>query len=300
MKAFLVVNGFLDSKKFDEIYGLLFEAFKKRKIDLEIKKNDEFIIDFENNSINFELPDFVLFWDKDILLAKLFENLKVKVFNNANSILLCDNKRLTALKLCENKVPIPKTIIAPKTFENVGYTKTDFIENVCKKLGLPLIIKEAYGSFGKQVYLAKSVEDAKNIVRNINGKEFLFQEYVGYKFGQDIRANVVGNKVICAIKRFNENDFRSNVSNGGKMEKISLDKEFEKIAIKAVRALQLDFAGVDILTNEDGKPLICEINSNPHFKSSLDCTGVNLAEYIADYVLGKVQKQGSNLVKKDD
>ena len=72
------------------------------------------------------------------------------------------------------------------------------------------------------------------------------------------------------------------------MKKIELSKDMEAIAIAATEAIGLDFAGVDVLFGNDG-PIVCEVNSNPHFKSSLECTGVDMSEKIIEYIVEKIR-----------
>lgn len=280
MKAWLIVNGFVDSKKFTELYGYLSRAAGRHGIELEIKTSDSFATPIGEGFG--ELPDFVLFWDKDIHLARRLESEGVRLFNTAEAIGICDNKILTAITLA-GKVVTPRTVIAPKTFEGVGYNSPGFIENATRVLGLPLIIKEAYGSFGAQVYLAKTLDEAKKIVTSLGHKDFIMQEFIAESKGRDVRVNVVGGHVVSAMERYNENDFRSNISNGGSMRKINLCPEMEKAAIDAAESIGLDFAGVDVLFGKDG-PIVCEVNSNPHFKSSLECTGVDMSEKIIEYI----------------
>ena len=110
------------------------------------------------------------------------------------------------------------------------------------------------------------------------------QEFVASSKGKDIRINVVGNKAVVSMLRENDNDFRSNISSGGHGEKYEPKPEYLDLAVKAAQALSLDFAGVDVLFGEDG-PIICEVNSNPQFASTLKATGVNLADYIVEYIL---------------
>jgi ribosomal protein S6--L-glutamate ligase/gamma-F420-2:alpha-L-glutamate ligase len=99
---------------------------------------------------------------------------------------------------------------------------------------------------------------------------------------------VVGGRVVSAMERYNDNDFRSNITNGGSMRKIEIGEDIKTAAIKACEAIGLDFAGVDILFGNDG-PIVCEVNSNPHFKSSLECTGVDMSEEILDYIVEKLR-----------
>ena len=282
MKGWLIVNGFVASNKFHEIYSYLSGAAARRKIDLEMRTSDSFATPVGEKICKDLRPDFVLFWDKDIHLASRLEGEGIRLFNSASAIEICDNKILTAKALC-GKVPTPRTIISPKTFEGVGYNTLNFVENATRVLGLPLIIKEEYGSFGAQVYLAKTLDDTRNIVKSLGYKGFVMQEFIKKSEGRDVRVNVVGGKIVSAMERYNENDFRSNISNGGSMRGIELPKEFAEAAVKTCQIIGLDFAGVDILFGKDG-PVVCEVNSNPHFKSSLECTGVDMSEEIMKYI----------------
>lgn len=287
MKAWLIVNGFVDSNKFNELYGYLSRAAARHNIALEIKASDSFTRPVGERICGEDRPDFVLFWDKDIHLARRLEKEGLRLFNSAGAIEICDNKILTAVAL-DGKVKTPRTIISPKTFEGVGYKRQEFVKNATRVLGLPLIIKEAYGSFGAQVYLANTLDEAKEIVTSLGHKDFIMQEFIAESRGRDVRVNVVGGRVVSAMERYNEKDFRSNISNGGSMKKIDLGKDMEAVAIAATEAIGLDFAGVDVLFGKDG-PTVCEVNSNPHFKSSLECTGVDMSEKIIDYILEQIK-----------
>ena len=277
IKGWLVVNGFLNSNKFNEIYDWLKAAFEKRGHTIEVYTNTELA---SVDDIRYK-PDFVLFWDKDIPLAKRLEKIGLKLFNSSKAIENCDNKALTYIEL-ENKVPMPETIIAPMTYRNIGYNNTDFVSDAIKKLGLPLVIKECYGSFGQQVYLAESTDEALNIVRNTR-EPLIFQKFIAESRGRDIRINMVGGKAVAAMMRYNKSDFRANITNGGSMVPYTPDEKETALAEKVCKILELDFGGVDILFSERG-PLVCEVNSNAHFKNIYDCTGVNVADCIVEHV----------------
>ena len=208
----------------------------------------------------------------------------IRLFNNSRAINLCDNKILMYQELSKNGVTIPRTFIAPKTFEGLNYSKRVFLNSVIKEIGWPIIIKEAYGSFGEQVYLANNFEETNKIIDCIGYKDFLIQEFITSSKGRDIRINVVGDQAVASMLRENKNDFRSNISNGGNGTNYSPKQEYIDLAVKAKQALGLDFAGVDVLFGENG-PIICEINSNPQFASTLKATGINLADEIVEYIL---------------
>ena len=285
MKGYLVVNSFMKTEKFISLYEMLSNAFKNRGVSLEIKQALD--ISLEINKPLKEKVDFVIFWDKDIYLAERLENNGVRLFNSKRAVALCDNKILMYQALAFNGVKIPKTLVAPKTFEGLNYHDRSFLKEAERVLGYPMVIKEAYGSFGEQVYLAKDEKAANEIIDKIGYKDFLMQEYIASSKGRDIRINVVGNKPIVSMLRENKNDFRSNISNGGTGSLFQPEQAYLDLAVKAVKALGLDFAGVDVMFGEDG-PIICEVNSNPQFASTLKATGINLADYIADYILNNL------------
>ena len=282
MNCWLVVNTFMDKSKFKNLYELLSNAFLKHDISLQIKRAED--ISLEAGKEIKDKPDFAIFWDKDIYLAERLEAQGIKLFTPSSAINLCDNKILMYQELANKGVIIPRTFIAPKTFEGLNYSKRDFLNNAINKIGFPMIVKEAYGSFGEQVYLANDKESLNKIVDSIGYKDFLLQEFIASSKGKDIRVNVVGDNAIVSMLRENDNDFRSNISSGGHCAKYDPKPEYLDLAVKASKALGLDFAGVDVLFGEDG-PIICEVNSNPQFASTLKATGINLADYIADYIL---------------
>ncbi len=285
MKAWLVVNSFMDNQKFINLYELLSVALRKQNVSLEIKNASDISLEVGERIQN--KPDFAIFWDKDIYLAERLENEGVRLFNSARAVLLCDNKILMYQELAGKGIRIPRTFIAPKTFEGLNYSKRDFLNNVIKVIGFPIVVKEAYGSFGEQVYLANDEKSLNDIINQIGYKDFLMQEFIASSKGRDIRINVVGNKAVVSMLRQNDNDFRSNISSGGHGEKYEPNKEYLELAVKAAHALGLDFAGVDVLFGEDG-PIICEVNSNPQFASTLKATGVNLADHIVEYILSNI------------
>lgn len=287
MRGWLVVNGFLQSNKFSELYAYLQKAAIGEGIDLSIKTATELFFALDEGVCGAEKPDFALFWDKDYTLAKRLEQEGVAVFNSAESVRICDDKALTAVAL-QGKVRMPKTLLAPKTFEGVGYGDGGFLQVAIERLGFPMVVKEACGSFGKQVYLVEDEAELKALVAGFGYKPFLLQEFIVSSRGRDVRINVVGDRVFCAILRENSSDFRSNITGGGVGTAYTPTKAQAEIALTACREIGLDFAGVDVLFGEDDLPILCEVNSNPHFKSTFDCTGLDMSVAIMRYVKEKL------------
>ena len=273
----MVVNAFLHTTKFDELYHILLNSARECGMELSVMTNAELAPIVDSAEFIPAVYDFVLFWDKDVALAMQLEQRNLPVFNSADSILRCDDKALTYLTLKRAGLPMPRTILAPKTFPTVGYTTTAFVDEAAERLGFPLVLKECFGSFGQQVYLFDDLESLRAKVVSLAGTPMLFQELVEESRGRDMRVNVVGDRVVASIRRYSLNgDFRSNLTLGGGMEAYTPAPAEAELALSAARELGLTFAGVDVLFGKDG-PLICEVNSNAHFKTTLACTGVNMA-----------------------
>ncbi len=273
MNGLLVVNHYLKGEKFDTLENHLIATAKDMGISLEVKTNVELACEDSPKA------DFVLFWDKDVNLAKRLENEGLAVFNSSSSIALCDDKAKTYLSLF-GRVKQPKTLVAPLRFNNGDLSS--FVSDAAKKLGLPVVFKECFGSFGEQVFLCKSEEE---IISRISEKPFILQEFITQSAGRDKRLEVVGGKVVCAARRENKNDFRSNVTNGGEMLGVLASKEEKALAVKACEVLGLDFGGVDIL---DGG-YVCEVNSNAHIINIMKSTGVDIAPMIFEHILERIK-----------
>lgn len=263
MKGILAVNHFLNTNKYNELHTALCQSAEKEGIDLEIKTNLEL-------SLQQAECDFVLFWDKDIDLARKMEKNGLPVFNRADAIEKCDSKARTYIELL-GIVPQPKTIIAPKTYFEVDFS--EFAKAAAEQLGLPLVFKECFGSFGEQVFLCNTVDD---ILSHISTRPFILQEFIKNSAGHDKRLEVVGGQVVAAMERSNEIDFRANITNGGKMKPYTPSDDEIKLAVSACEKLGLDFGGVDLL---DGG-IVCEVNSNAHIINIMKCTNIDIAKLI--------------------
>ena len=215
------------------------------------------------------------------------------VYTPSSSIAISRSRdKLRSLQLLSKAgVGIPKTVFSRNS--------TDIDDLIEKLGGTPVIIKLARGTHGNGVVLAESKKAAKSVLQafyltNEDGTNVLLQEFVKESAGTDIRAFVVGNRVVASMKRRSlDDDFRSNLHKGGEGTKIKLTDEETKMAIKAAKAMGLSIAGVDLMRSERG-PLILEVNASPGFGIE-KVTGRNVAGAIIDYV-ERNAKRGS---KKD-
>ena len=284
LSGWLVVNSFLDSPKFEEIYARLIRAFSLRGVALARKGNAE-LVSVLGHPIT-DLPDFALFWDKDIPLARHLEHLGLRLFNRAQAIARCDDKAETALVLEQGGIAQPKTVIAPLKFTSDPYPNDGFLDSAAGQIGFPLVMKERVGSFGAQVSLVRNVDEMRAILRCRPAASWLFQEYIATSFGRDLRIQTLGGKAVAAAARFGApGDFRSNVTAGGRMEPIDPPRSFKELAVRTAEVLGLDFAGIDLLYGEGETPLVCEVNSNAHFVNLDNALGIRFEEMLADYVI---------------
>ena len=283
MNGWLIVNSFVKWDKFSEIYELLLNAGRKVGVSLEMKTSSDIFCSVQSSFSDLELPDFAIFWDKDILLARRLEKMGLRLFNSSESIETCDDKGQTAIALLDGGIRTPKTFLSPKAYPAFGCTDMAFLRKAEEALGYPMVIKENRGSFGQQVHLVNNSYEAERLIASFKEHPFIMQEYIEESAGRDVRVNVVGGRVVASKYRYNDNDFRSNITNGGSMKKYEASEAQAKIAIDACKAIGLDFAGVDVLFGKNG-PIICEVNSNPHFKTTLECTGINMAEHIISHI----------------
>jgi len=326
MTGWLIVNEFLNTEKFIELQSLFMDAAHKKNVTLVKYTNADFLVsadtgDIVSKAFLNERPEFVIFYDKDIALAKALEKKGLKLFNSAESISACDSKYETSVKIAsfncqavqnENglaqKICIPRTFKVPFTYENIGMKGngvTRFLELMEKKIDYPVIIKESYSSFGMGVHLAKNRSEAMNILSECGRRECLIQEYIETESGDgtgnagnsdsslDVRIQMVGHECVASMMRSNPSDFRANITNGGVMSQYSPTEQDIALSVNVMDALGLDFAGIDIIHTPDGKAVFCEANSNAHFKNLFDLTGINTAEYMLDYIENKISRDNN-------
>lgn len=295
MNGWIIYNGALRIKKVEKLVYELFEKAKKKNVKLQMVRNNEILPSFDsygkaqlNSTINLSNPDFIIFWDKDIYLARHLELMGYTLFNSRESIELCDNKSLMHLKLANLNIRIPKTIIGPFVFQQQNLNE-DYIDFIFSHLGNKVIIKESYGSFGMQVYLVNNKNEFKDKVMQLQNRSFIVQEFIETSFGRDIRVNIIGDEIVGAMQRTSSADFRTNITLGGIGKFIDLSDEQKEIALKAHKALNLDFSGIDLLFGTNDEPILCEVNSNVNFLSFEEISNIDFGDKLIDYVITRIK-----------
>ena len=230
--------------------------------------------------------------DYGCAIVRQFEMMKVFTTAKSQAIMRSRNKLRSLQVLSKAGVGLPKTVFAnhPKN-GNV----TQLIELVG---GPPVVIKLLEGTQGIGVVLAETTKAARSTIEAFYGlkKHVLVQEFVAEAKGADIRAFVIGGRVVGAIRRQGvEGEFRSNLHRGGNAVAITLTPEEEQAAIEATRALGLKVAGVDMLPSDRG-PLVLEVNSSPGLEGIETATGIDVATEIIGYIEDKIRADEGDMV----
>ena len=292
MKALILTNAYVNTGDIAFQPNRLKEELELLGVETDIKANDFFPAIIDGGNIVHELNsyDFCIFLDKDKYLLKAIEKSGIPVYNAYEPITVCDDKMLTYLALANNGIPMPKTLPGLLCFDERATVKEQTADIIIEKLGLPVIVKECFGSLGKGVHLAKSKVELLEICQRVKSKPHLFQEFISSSFGKDVRVIVIGDEVVGGILRVSNGDFRSNISSGGHGEKFELTDEMRALAIKIAKILKLKYCGMDFLLGEKGNPIVCEVNSNAFFKGFESVTGINVAKKYAEYILDDLKK----------
>ena len=286
-RVLIIINGYGLAEGIKHQVERLKEEFSKRGVEAEIIKNTQVFAYIFEGKTKIDLPkfDFVLYLDKDRYVAGLLEKAGYKLYNSIDSIIKCDDKMLTHICLADHDIKMPTTISSTLCYTDNG--NRDYLKLVEEKISLPMIVKEVYGSLGKQVYFAKNHEELLEIENKLIHVPHIFQEFISSSYGKDYRIIVIGGKVVAYMKRENPNSYLSNLAAGGTSSKTELPDEYLKIAEKCASILGLDYCGVDILEGPNGEPIVSEVNSNAFYEGIEKTTGVNVAGCYVDYLLKK-------------
>jgi ribosomal protein S6--L-glutamate ligase len=200
----------------------------------------------------------------------------------ASSFTTVHNKLLTHLALEQQNIPMPRTYIS-STIEEAKI--------LLKRVHYPIVMKFPEGTQGKGVMFADSQSSAASLLDALGAlnQPFIIQEYVETN-GEDIRAIVVGDKVVASMKRVaQKGEKRANTHSGGEPKAILLSHESSKIAVKTAKALGADVCGVDILESPRG-PLVIEANISPGLQGIQSVSTINIADEIAKFFARKTEE----------
>ena len=215
-------------------------------------------------------------------VVRQFQEMDIFCGNTATGISNSRDKLRSLQILSRHHVGIPRT-----TFVR---DKKDVLPAIERVGGAPVVIKLIEGTQGIGVLLADTIKAAESIIELLQSQKqnVLIQKFVAESKGKDVRAFVVGDRVVAAMRRVAQGqEFRSNVHRGGIAEAVELSDEYRETAVRAAQILGLRIAGVDMLEGKNG-PQIMEVNSSPGLEGIETCTGLDVAGTVIDYISAQV------------
>lgn len=223
---------------------------------------------------------------RGLYITACLESLDIPVINRYHVAEICGNKLLCSLALVKDDVPTPKTQFV--------FSAEKAIE-VASNLGYPIVFKPIVGSWGRLVIPIKDRDMMESIVEmreempNPLSKIYYLQEYIK-RPPRDIRAIVVGDRVITAVYRYAaEGEWRTNIARGGKAELCPITKELEDVCLRAADAVGGGVLGVDIMEDESRGLLVHEVNNTVEFRGAASVSSVDIAQEIIRYAMKVVK-----------
>ncbi len=260
------------------------DAALKANIDADIYFSDYFnVVIKDNQEILFykdkeitEYPDIAFFRCSAFELMEHLDNRKVKLVNSYKGMISVRDKFKTHQILNQLKVKQPKTISSKYPDFNL----------LAEELGIPFVMKDNTGLKGKNVYLIDNEEEMRNLMSSNEKIKFIFQEYIKFSKGKDIRLYIVGDEVVGSITRISQTgDFRANVSLGGIGKEIKVPLKLKKEAIMIAKKLGLSICSVDYLYDENNY-IFCEANGNAAFSAFIKL-GYKMQDIFIEYIKAK-------------
>ena len=287
-KALILINAYMQlQSQFSQAERIKAEL-ENLGVQTQIHRNDGFFAYMENSEVYSALSqnyDFCVYLDKDKYISEMLEKTGLRLFNRHSAIRDCDDKMQTYLALAGAGIATPKTLSGLLCYSPDEKVQASSVLRVEEALGYPVIVKESFGSLGKGVYMAQNREQLFEVMEKLKCRPHLFQRAVQASLGRDIRVIVIGGKALSAMERKSETDFRSNIELGGVGKPYALNEKITDICERTAKCLALDYCGIDILLDENEKPLLCEVNSNAFFGGLERVTGVNVAGAYAKYIV---------------
>jgi [lysine-biosynthesis-protein LysW]--L-2-aminoadipate ligase len=272
-------------------------------VKIELFKNDDFKFDItDDNGFKTDVDVFLqrsISMTRAVYTSFILESYGYRVVSSHDTLAITEDKLIMTSHLKRNHVPTPRTMVA--------FTKETALDAI-QELDYPVIIKPVSGSWGRLVAKLESLNMATAVLEdreelgNVYHKIYYLQDYVdkpsrsvdqyidGDTVGRDIRAFVIGDEVASAMYRYEvPNDFRSNVTLGGRAEAYHITPQLEEISLKAAKAVKGEIVGVDLMETDNGF-VVVEVNGSPQFQGIMKSTGINIPRRILEYVIRTTKK----------
>ncbi len=272
--------GFLHSLIRKDEKLLLDEFAKRPNVELVMLDDRELKFNIGKDNFNFDaVVERAINHSRALHAIRLFESAGVRCVNSFKVANTCGDKLLTSCALAEHDVPQPEV--------RVAFTEDSGIKAI-EEMGYPVVLKPAVGSWGRLLSkindrdAAESILEHKTVLGSYHHSIFYIQKYVEKK-GRDIRSFVVGDECIAAIYRTSPH-WITNTARGGVATKCQITTEIADLSVRAAKAVGGGVVAIDLFESAEGL-MVNEVNYTMEFKNSIDTTGVNIPQHIADYVI---------------
>ena len=212
-----------------------------------------------------------------LAVMRQLEKLNIKIMNSSQSIEISRDKLFTSQVLASYGIPIPRSMLSKLPFDQ------KFISDY---FGYPVIMKEASGSKGEQVWKIDAANEFKQLLstNTINtDKPLIFQDFLSATKGRDLRCFVIGNQLVASMLRVAASGFKANVHQGGTVQSVTATDKLQNLSVKTSSICGLEICGVDLLLDSNTYR-ICEVNSSPGFEGLEKATSIDIAKAQIDYV----------------
>lgn len=260
----------------------LFDAGKKKGADIKMVDCKNLFLNLDQTKENFgTVIQRCVSYYRSLHSTAALEGKGVNVINCLNTSIFAGNKLFTHMLLQKNGIPTP--------FSTVAFSDESALAAL-ESQGYPMVLKPTVGSWGRLIALLKDRDSAEGIMESRERMYPIYQVYYLEEFVQrpprDIRAIMIGDKVVAAIYRYSgDSQWKTNMALGGRAEECKVTKELEDICVRAKNAVQGQIVGVDLMESKEKGLLVHEVNNTTEYKNTVRVTGVDIPALMIDYAL---------------
>jgi [lysine-biosynthesis-protein LysW]---L-2-aminoadipate ligase len=260
----------------------LFDATKKKGIKTKMVDCKGLFVNLDKSKEEFgTVIQRCISYYRNLHSTAALEGKGINVINSLNTSILAGNKLFTHMLLTKHNIPTP--------FSAVAFSEDAALE-LLEKRGYPMVLKPTVGSWGRMIALLKDRDSAEGIMETREKMYPIYQVYYLEEFvnrpPRDIRAIMIGDKVVAAIYRYSgDGQWKTNMALGGKAEPIKVTKELEDICIKTKNAIQGQIVGIDLMESKENGLVVHEVNNTTEYKNTVRVTGVDIPALMIDYAL---------------
>jgi len=260
----------------------LFDAGKKKGVDIKMVDCKNLFLNLDQTKENFgTVIQRCVSYYRSLHSTAALEGKGVNVINCLNTSIFAGNKLFTHMLLQKNGIPTP--------FSTVAFSEESALAAL-ESQGYPMVLKPTVGSWGRLIALLKDRDSAEGIMESRERMYPIYQVYYLEEFVQrpprDIRAIMIGDKVVAAIYRYSgDSQWKTNMALGGRAEECKVTKELEDVCVRAKNAVQGQIVGVDLMESKEKGLLVHEVNNTTEYKNTVRVTGVDIPALMIDYAL---------------